>query len=129
MKKWFQILCLAVLGFWGCALGQSGKQISAAELNKLIESDEKIQLVDVRTPEEFAEGKIQGAIRADWKNPKEFKSVTKELDKSRPVYAYCLAGVRSADAAAALRKQGFTVIELTGGIKAWRKEGFPTTNQ
>lgn len=129
MKKWLRIIWIGFLGLSGQVNAQSAQQISPAELAKLLESGKHIQLVDVRTPQEYKDGFIKGAVLADWKNKQEFFSVSQRLDKSKPVYTYCLAGVRSAEAANALRKSGFTVIDLTGGIKAWKKEGFKTSDR
>lgn len=85
-----------------------------------------VQLVDVRTPEEYAKGHIKNSMLADWKNRKEFKSGTATLDKSKPVYLYCLAGIRSHAAAGFLRSKGYTqVYELAGGINKWNEAKKP----
>lgn len=84
-------------------------------------------LVDVRTPEEYAEGHLQGSVNIDWEGD-HFEAETAKLDKTKPVFVYCLAGSRSADAAEALRKSGFkSIYNLDGGIEAWEKAGFPVT--
>ncbi len=104
----------------GAAFTQDKKAVSAAEFEKAID-DDKGTLIDVRRPEEFKEGHIKGALNANWQNIEEFKSKTAKLDKTKPVYLYCLAGVRSEKAADYLLKSGFKqVIGLDGGIKAWK---------
>ena len=75
-------------------------------------------LVDVRTPEEFGEGHLPGAINIDWLSP-DFKAQWAEMDPSKKVYVYCQKGGRSARAAASLDSLGFTVIDLTGGYEAY----------
>ncbi len=80
-----------------------------------------VQLVDVRTAQEFSEGFIKNAVNFDWNNQAQFVAQAKKLDKTKPVYVYCLAGVRSDKAADWLITNGFsTVINLDGGIKAWK---------
>ena len=80
-----------------------------------------VQLVDVRTPAEFKEGFIGGAINADWQNETQFAVQVKKLDKNAPVYVYCLSGVRSGKAADWMASNGFKqIINLDGGIKAWK---------
>ena len=75
-------------------------------------------LVDVRTPEEFEEGHLPGAINIDWLAA-DFKSHWAEIGPSKKVYVYCQKGGRSARAAAALDSLGFEVIDLTGGYEAF----------
>ena len=56
----------------------------------------------------------------------QFEEKVKGLDKKSPVYVYCLAGVRSDKAADALIKKGFTkVVQLDGGIEAWKAASKP----
>ncbi len=87
--------------------------------------DKNIQLLDVRTKEEFGNGHIVGSLQADWTNKAEFKVRSESLNKSKSVYVYCLSGGRSASAAKQLRSEGFTVFELKGGITAWNYEKQP----
>jgi len=81
------------------------------------------QLVDVRTPAEFAEGHLPGAILMDIRE-KTFDSLIQQLDSSRPVFVYCRLGRRSLEAAKLLEKNKFTVVyNLGGGIIAWEEKG------
>ena len=85
------------------------------------------QLVDVRTPEEYAEGYLAGAINIDIKAAS-FDSLIGQLDKSRPVFVYCRSGKRSMQAASVLKKNHFDVVyNLDGGINAWSAQGKPVT--
>jgi rhodanese-related sulfurtransferase len=73
------------------------------------------QLVDVRTPEEFNEGKIENAQNIDF-YANDFKSKIEALDKSKPVFIYCRSGGRSAKAANIFKEAGFKEIyDLQGG--------------
>lgn len=82
---------------------------------------EGVQLVDVRTPAEFAEGHIPGAVNMDV-NGAEFDTQIATLDAERPVALYCRSGRRSKLAADKVAKAGFEVVELDGGILSWEGE-------
>lgn len=100
-------------------------QLSPDQFEKAV-SAAGVQLVDVRTPEEYAKGHIKNSVPANWKNRKEFESRTETLDKSKPVYLYCFAGARSHAAAEFLRSKGYTqVFELAGGISKWNEAKKP----
>lgn len=89
---------------------------------------EGVQIFDVRTAKEFNSGHIKGALQADYLKLEEFRERAKYLDKNKPVYVYCLGGGRSAKAAAWLTENGFTnVVDLNGGISAWKQAGKPVT--
>lgn len=83
---------------------------------------EKVQLLDVRTEEEWNEGHLKGAVRADV-TEKDFETAVKKVtDPTKPVLVYCRSGGRSARAAKQLEKLGYKVVyDLKGGITAWKK--------
>jgi rhodanese-related sulfurtransferase len=79
----------------------------------------------VRTPAEYAEGHIDGALNLDWTGGVLDQRMA-SLDKSKPVLLYCASGRRSAAAREAMTAAGFTdVKDLEGGITAWRNAGSP----
>ncbi len=81
------------------------------------------QIVDVRTPQEFGSGHLDGALNMDISAPKFAENIAR-LDKNKPVYVYCAVGGRSASASNYLVKQGFAkVYDLSGGISAWQRAG------
>lgn len=85
-----------------------------------------MQLLDVRTAGEYQTGHIKNALQADWTQNKQFVDRIQYVDKDKPVYIYCLVGGRSAAAADWMRKNGFkNVVELTGGINAWKNASKP----
>lgn len=87
---------------------------------------DSIQILDVRTPAEYDGGHIKGALLADWNNKEEFNRRVAYVDKTKPVYVYCLAGGRSAAAAKKMRVEGYEqVYELSGGINAWKTAARP----
>lgn len=86
-------------------------------------------LVDVRTPEEYAEGHLPGALNIDFKSEGFLSSAESTLGTDRPVYVYCRSGRRSAAAASQLAEKGYSVVNLEGGIIDWEKRGFPVTTE
>lgn len=105
---------------------QTKNALTADEFEKEVTTKENIQILDVRTPGEFFSGHIKNALQADWNDDKEFERRLAFIDKNKPVYVYCLAGGRSAAAAAKMRKLGYTsVFELKGGTNAWRAANKP----
>lgn len=105
--------------------GQNGfKTIDADEFEKAISTD-TVQLVDVRTADEFAEGHISSdnIKNIDMKQPDFMERAKKELDKSKTIAVYCRSGRRSAEAAGRLAAEGFKVIDLDGGILEWQARG------
>lgn len=86
-------------------------------------------LVDVRTPEEFAEGHIEGAVLVNFKK-RTFKSFISAIDKTKPVLIYCRSGNRSGKAEKVMRALGFTeVYNLAKGYKGWVAEGMEVTKE
>lgn len=109
----------------GTAAAQNKTNVAPAEFEKGLQA-KGAQLLDVRRPEEYKEGHLKGAALANWQDEKQFQAEAAKLDKSKPVYVYCLAGIRGDKAATWLTKNGFThVVNLDGGIKAWKEAGKP----
>lgn len=120
---------LLLLGFsallLSCQSGAQQKDLTPDEFEKGI-SNNNIQILDVRTQEEYNSGHIKNALLADWTKRQVFEERVKSLDKNKPVYTYCLVGGRSSAAAARLREEGFTqVYNLQGGIKSWKEAAKP----
>lgn len=122
MKKVSSFIVAIAFVLGGCAEAQS-QSVDVSKFETGIKQAE-VQLLDVRTPEEYEEGHIANAMLANINNKAEFDHRVAALDKDRPVYVYCLAGPRSTRAASILRDRGFkNVVELSGGITAWRRAG------
>ena len=103
------------------SFSQNVSTLSVDEFEKKLDST--VQLLDVRRPEEYKAGHLPAAYQANWLDKKEFEERVQYLDKSKPVFVYCLAGSRSAAAANWLAEKGFTnVVNMQGGINAWKKE-------
>lgn len=82
-----------------------------------------VQLVDVRTPEEFNSGNIPGSVNIDVMTGHFGEEASGLLDKSRTVAVYCRSGNRSKNAAKMLSMMGYNVVELDSGYKAWQESG------
>ena len=84
-----------------------------------------VVVLDVRTPEEFAEARIAGAINVDY-YAADFRDQVDQLDKDVTYVLYCRSGNRSEDANRIMRELGFAeVYEVDGGIVAWNGAGLP----
>ncbi len=96
--------------------------VSIEEMQELLAMD-NIQLVDVRTPEEYMEGFIADFQNIDFLSPT-FDDDILKLDKEKPVMLYCRSGGRSAKCAKKMLEAGFVKIyDLDGGITKWIHDG------
>lgn len=82
------------------------------------ETDENAVIVDVRTPEEEAEGLIPNSINLNVME-QSFPAKVLDLDKSKTYYVYCRSGGRSANACKFMESNGLKAYNLIGGIQAW----------
>ncbi|MFN3758932.1 MAG: rhodanese-like domain-containing protein [Algoriphagus aquaeductus] len=82
-------------------------------------------ILDVRTPQEVAQGKLANAVVLDYYQAN-FLDKALEIPKDKEIYIYCAVGARSLEAAQLLIQQGYTkVYHLQGGIQAWYQNGLP----
>jgi rhodanese-related sulfurtransferase len=93
--------------------------INATTLQKMIANGEDVVIIDVRTPEEVAEGKIPGATNINIFDPNFLDEINK-LEKSKPHVMVCRSGARSGQACMHLLGNGFDkVYNLQGGMMMW----------
>jgi len=96
--------------------------VSPEEMITLLELED-VQLVDVRTPEEYEEGYIENFQNIDFFSESFEKDIDK-LDKSKPVIVYCKSGNRSGKCAKLMKEKGFIKIyDFKGGISKWEQDG------
>lgn len=89
----------------------------------------QVATLDVRTPEEYADGHLPWAANVDWKADGFVDAVVAAYPRETPLALYCRSGRRSAEAAAALLKAGYTsVSNLLGGYVAWAEAGKPVSS-
>ncbi|MFC2063113.1 rhodanese-like domain-containing protein [Chloroflexota bacterium] len=130
------VLCVVVMGS-SCAekIGDSTQKIvdiSAEEAFNLIQDNEgnsDFIIMDVRTPEEFADGHIENAINLDFYS-ESFKAELSKLDRNKTYLVYCRTGNRSSSTIDIMSELGFKeVYHLDVGIVGWLDKGLPTIIQ
>lgn len=135
MNKTILLLCV-LISATSCLSQQKNKQpqetqaqeafvkdVDAATFKTLVEADKGI-ILDVRTPEEIAQGYINNASMVDYYD-EQFIEKINLIDKDKEVYVYCRSGGRSSEAIKILQDHGFKKIyQLEKGIKSWQDAGF-----
>jgi len=118
--------------------GESQEQITLKPTEMLLEKvktvspeefktelEEEVVLIDVRTPAEFAQGHIEGAVNADFYDSENFENYLYELDRDQKYMIYCRSGNRSGQTLQVMKDKGFAeVTNLDGGISLWMAENF-----
>jgi len=96
--------------------------IQIDDFAKMQAGDQDFVLIDVRTPEEIADGKLDGAMEIDFK-AEGFADKLNELDKDQTFVVYCRSGARSANTCTMMQQFGFEkVYNLYGGYKAYKEQ-------
>ncbi|WNB16794.1 rhodanese-like domain-containing protein [Marivirga arenosa] len=110
-----------------CSQGTAQENMTVSELNKVeFNNDDDKVVLDVRTPEEYAEGNIEGSQNIDFLKTDYFTSSIEGLDKNKTYYVICRSGGRSARASDQMRAAGFkNVVNVTGGMLAWQAANLP----
>lgn len=102
------------------------ESISPKQAYELLQKDPNVALLDVRTPEEYASEHIAGAtlipVQVLGENLSKLTSV-----KDKKIIVYCHSGARSVTASRILVEHGFTPLNVTGGIGAWKSQGLSVT--
>jgi rhodanese-related sulfurtransferase len=126
-----RLLCLlalflvSVTGFGQSAGKVVYKELEPAAFQKTLQKTPGAVLLDVRTAEEYGEGHLAQARNVDYKRD-DFRQQVGQLDKSKPYFVYCKAGMRSEKAADIMKELGFRqVYTLDGGIDEWEDENLP----
>lgn len=118
MKKWFVFLLV-----FACTEKQSETLLGPQDFDAKYKATEDAILLDIRTPEEIAGGKIANAESIVWDDS--FADKLSNLEH-KPIFIYCGSGIRSAKAIVILKEKGYDPIyELDGGIKSWKAAGMP----
>lgn len=106
------------------------EDITAKEVYALIQNNRdnpNFVILDVRTPEEFANEHIENAVNLDYRS-KTFNDDLNKLDKNKTYLIYCRSGRRSGISLVIMKELGFIeVYNMLGGITQWQAEGLPTT--
>lgn len=121
-------LVLLCVVFTNCKEGKAQKGtiieiISVQDMEETLNAD-SVQLIDVRTAQEYSGGHIANAKNIVYQG-EDWDVQVAALDKEQPVYVYCAKGGRSAKCASILEEAGFTkIFDLDGGITKWISEGY-----
>lgn len=121
MKKILLLMAFVLVGAYVYSQRRSSARFESmdnAEFATLI-ADTAVQLVDVRTPAEFAAGHIPEAKNIDVRGDNFDREAKATLSKERPVAVYCRSGARSKTAARRLAAMGYRVYELNTGFMNW----------
>jgi sulfur-carrier protein adenylyltransferase/sulfurtransferase len=101
-------------------------EVDVVRARELLSADDRPLLVDIRELEEWAEGRIPGAVHIPRGNL-ESRIEQAAPDKTQPIVVYCAAGNRSAFGAKSLEELGYeNVVSLAGGYVDWKRSGFDT---
>jgi rhodanese-related sulfurtransferase len=135
------VACFCVVMICGCAQQLTKQEVMGAEEKKFFvdilppkDAFELIQknkgnsnfvILDIRTPEEFRDGHVEGAINVNFRSENFGKEIDK-LDKSKTYFIYCRTGNRSYDAVTLMGPLGFrSIVRLAGDITGWKSAGLP----
>lgn len=125
------IVLVGIALYGGMIVGREETDVSVSGIRKVDvaifqnELSDDVVVLDIRTPEEYASGKIAGAINLDFYSS-DFENQLAQLDKTKEYKIYCNSGNRSSSALSMMRDMGFSdVSELSGGIQSWKANGLP----
>lgn len=122
MKTFLALLALIAVSVSLCFA--AGKiDVTSTEAKALIAKNKQVVLLDVRTPDEFRQAHLRGALLIPLA---ELQKRVSEVPRNRPLLVYCAVGARSSTAAAILASKGYREIyHMSDGLVGWYKQGFP----
>ena len=121
--KQIAVIPMIVLALAATVLAAGYRDIKATEAKSLFAANKNVFLLDVRTPEEFRQGRLQGAVLIPIN---EVERRIGEIPRNRPIVVYCAVGSRSGLVAGFLSRKGYReVYNIADGIVGWYRNGFP----
>ncbi|WP_310439860.1 rhodanese-like domain-containing protein [Sulfuricurvum sp.] len=126
----YWILFIAILGYLAYSKGwifSNFESITPKEAQALIQSGEQVTVLDVRTPDEFTKEHIEGAILIPLQTLDKNLALIANV-KNQKVIVYCHSGNRSVSASRLLADNGFTPLNVSGGITEWKAQGLSVTH-
>ncbi len=126
----YWILFIAILGYLAYSKGwifSNFESITPKEAQALLQSGEKVTLLDVRTPDEFTKEHIEGAILIPLQTLDKNLALIANV-KNQKILVYCHSGNRSVSASRLLADNGFTPLNISGGITEWKAQGLSVTH-
>ena len=128
MKQLFTTL-LTMLGLCSACQSQEIPTLEPTAYEEALQQTAGSVIIDVRQPDEYAEGHLSGARLLNVIDEATFEAGIAALDKSKPYFIYCRSGRRSHSAAVKMKAIGLNVTDLKGGITAWEAAGKPITKE
>ena len=122
------VAALAMLGL-NTACGQGNFENAEVSEFAVLVADSNVVVLDVRTASEFAEGHLERAINIDYHQSDFVEKAKATLPLDKKIAVYCRSGRRSAGAAGKLGDEGYKLVNLKGGIIAWKEANRPVTTQ
>lgn len=126
MKTLFTII-ISIFLISACSQSNAQENMTVGELKSIaFNKDDSKVVLDVRTPQEYAEGRISGSKNLDVLKTDLFTTSIEKLDKDKTYYVICRSGNRSQKAANQMIEAGFkNVKNISGGMQAWEAAKFP----
>lgn len=121
-----QVSLFILLILTSCLQAEGFGNISADRAYEIINHpNSQVVILDIRTPEEYESGHIEGALNIDYYN-ENFKSELEKLDPEKQYLVYCRSGSRSGNSMQLFEIAGLKkVYNMRGGINSWKERGYP----
>jgi rhodanese-related sulfurtransferase len=117
------ILVLVLLVTMSVQVWAAEKNVDSQEVKKLLETNKNTYLIDVRTPQEYSQGRLPGAVLIPIS---EFERHVAKIPRNKTIVVYCTVGARSKPVARYLSQLGYKeVLNMTDGLAGWSRNGFP----
>ncbi len=117
------IICASLIAACSVFSDEPVKNLKAKDISAAIEMDEKIVILDIRTPEEFKEGRLAKAVNIDFMAD-DFEATIDKLDRDKTYVVHCKSGGRSGRAMAAFKEKGFkSILHMSDGFLGWSEAG------
>jgi len=129
---WAAVLALSLAAAAPLVAGTRFTDVTVDQARELVQrraGQTDFIILDVRSPEEFAEGHLAGAVNMNVLAP-DFSAQLATLDRGKTYLVYCRTGNRSTKAVQAMERLGFrSVYHMVEGILGWQKKGFPVSRR
>lgn len=104
------------------------KTLTPQNAFELIKNHKELTLIDIRTPEEFSRGHVDGAENLDYYS-EDFEKQLEKIDKEKKYMIYCGSGVRSTKTSRLMEDMGFVdLYTILGGFAGWKINKLPVTH-
>lgn len=128
IMKYLATLLSGIMVFCTSCMGQNSiRSLSPEEFGKAFAADTTAIVIDVRTPSEYMEGHLHGALLMDVKDEESFGKALECLRSDKTYYVYCRSGRRSLTAAERLTEKGLKAVNMEDGFIGWQKAGLKWT--